>query len=125
MILIQSRDGDCRVAFRVTDMPRWLRFLSSYLAREDRDKWQSFMGEKYILHNGKLAKVWVWMIDAPKGISLTEAAAAACLCLTATISQTSTADDELLSVEPVTIAAAWALGPQHMGRIANTKGGAA
>lgn len=123
VVMIQSRAGDVRVAFRVHDMPRWLRMLSSYLAREDKEKWHSFVGEKYILHNGKLAKVWVWMIDAPEGTSLNVAAQAACLCMTGSVSRSEEAEGELLSANPVSIPAGWAIGKEAVSRISMTRGG--
>jgi hypothetical protein len=120
VIMIQSRGGDTRVAFRVSDLPRWYRYLSSYLAREDHEKWLSHMGEKYLLNNGKLAKVWLWMIDAPPGVTLSDAIDAACLCLTQVVSKSDNTNSELLAPGPVSIPGSWAIGPQTAKRVSVT-----
>lgn len=117
---MQSRNGDLRAVFRVTDQPAWLRVLSTYLANEDRDRWYSFIGQAYKLNNGALVTAWVMFVDAPEGASLEQAVQAACKCLTQTVAKTTMSDDEALFPDEATISAAWAIGPQTMSRIKMT-----
>lgn len=117
VLAMQSRNGDLRAVFRVVNQSAWLRILSTYLANEDRDRWYSFIGQAYKLHNGALVTAWVMFVDAPDGKSLEDAVQGACRCLTQTTAKTTVSDDEPLYPEETSIPAAWAIGPQAMSRI--------
>ena len=117
---MQSRNGDLRAVFRVTNQPAWLRILATYLANEDRERWYSFIGQAYKLHNGNLVVAWVMFVDSPDGKALEEAVQAACRCLTQTIASTTVTEDEPLYAEDTNIPASWAIGPQTLERIKMT-----
>jgi hypothetical protein len=120
VLAMQSRNGDLRAVFRVTDQPAWLRVLSTYLANENKEQWYSFIGQAYKLNNGSLVTAWVMFVDAPPGVSLESAVQGACRCLTQTVANTTVSDSEALFPDEATIPAAWAIGPQALSRIKHT-----
>lgn len=120
VLMMQSRKGDLRAVFRVTDQPAWLRVLSSYLANEKPEQWYSFFGQAYKLHNGKLMTAWVMFVDAPEGVLLEDAVDGACRCLSSVMAKTDVGDREALFPEDGVISTPWALGPKMLSRVSNT-----
>lgn len=120
VLLVQSRKGDIRIIFRVTDQPAWLRVLASFLASEDRNKWYSMVGEVYKLHNGVLTKAWLLVIDAPDGVALAEAAQDACRALLGAVAVKKEVEGGPIFPENMTIPAAWAPPARVLTRIKPT-----
>ena len=81
VVALSSRKGDIRVMFRVKDLPKWYGILSIFLLQEDRERWYSFIGQKYLLHEGKLTAVWVMFVDSPENIQMHETVRALRTCL--------------------------------------------
>lgn len=87
VVALSSKKGDIRVMFRVNDLPKWYGILAIFLAQEDRERWYSFVGQKFLLQNGKLGAYWVMFVDSPDNVPMHETVKALRTCLANAIYQ--------------------------------------
>lgn len=100
VLIVQSRKGDVRMLFRVTDEPKWLRLLALFLANEDREAWYTFFGKRYFLDNGKLKMAWMMVVDTQGKVDITSVVKAVRQCLELASTRLSRGEVSAEPVEP-------------------------
>ena len=64
VVSASSRGGDIRVLCRCHDKPAWLRVLYQFLEQERDRSWYSFIGQKYMIWEGRLTAAWVLIFSS-------------------------------------------------------------
>jgi len=64
VVQASSKGGDIRVMCRCHNKAAWLNILFRFLDRERGRDWYSFIGQKYMVWDGRLTAAWVLIFEA-------------------------------------------------------------